>query len=81
MRIPLTLNCLLLRHRTRAELRLKDDREKVRIARRLRAERAVNLKWIAACLLMGTWTYLANRAAVPLQAGASAEFSTNQCKY
>jgi len=41
--------------------RLKGDREKVRIARRLRAETTVSLKWIAACLLMGTWTYVANR--------------------
>lgn len=47
----------------RAELwrRLKGDREKVRIARRLQAETTVSLKWIAACLLMGTWTYVANR--------------------
>ncbi len=41
--------------------RRKGDREKVRIARRLRVETTVSLKWIAACLLMGTWTYVANR--------------------
>ena len=41
--------------------RLKGDREKVRMARRLRAETTVSLKWIAACLVMGTWTYVANR--------------------
>ena len=41
--------------------RLKGDREKVRIARRLRAETTVSLKWIATGLQMGTWTYVANR--------------------
>ena len=41
--------------------RLKGDPEKVRIARRLRGETTVTLKWIAACLVMGTWTYVANR--------------------
>jgi len=35
--------------------RLKGDREKVRIARRLRTETTVSLKGIATCLLMGTW--------------------------
>jgi hypothetical protein len=39
----------------------KGDLEKVRIARRLRSETTMSLKWIAACLVMGTWTYLANR--------------------
>jgi len=43
------------------ERRRKGDREKVRIARRLRRETTVTLKWIAACLVMGTWTYVANR--------------------
>ena len=41
--------------------RLKGDPEKVRIARRLRTETTVTLKWITACLVMGTWTYVANR--------------------
>jgi putative transposase len=41
--------------------RLKGDHEKVRLARRLRAETTVTLKWIASTLAMGTWTYVANR--------------------
>ncbi len=43
------------------ERRRKGDAEKIRIARRLRRETTVSLKWIAACLAMGTWTYLTNR--------------------
>ena len=48
----------------RAELgrRRKGDLEKVRIARPSRAETTLTLKWVAAFLVMGTWTYLANRA-------------------
>ena len=48
---------------SQAELRQrpKGDTAKVRIARRLRAETTVTLKWTAAVLVMGTWTYLANR--------------------
>ena len=34
---------------------------KVRLARRVRAETSVTLKWIAAELHMGTWTHVANR--------------------
>ena len=41
--------------------RRKGDEEKIRITRRLRSETTMSLKWIAACLAMGTWTYLANR--------------------
>jgi hypothetical protein len=46
----------------RAELvrRPKGDKEKIRIARRLRAETTVSLKWVAACLVMGAWTNVAN---------------------
>ena len=39
----------------------KGDAHKIRIARRLRAETAVTLKWIATELHMGTWTHVANR--------------------
>lgn len=42
------------------EKRLKADPEKVRIARRLRSETTVTLKWIAGELRMGTWTYVSN---------------------
>jgi len=41
--------------------RAKDDGRKTRIARRLRTETAVTLKWIARELQMGTWTHVANR--------------------
>jgi hypothetical protein len=40
--------------------RPRGDPEKVRIARRLRAETAVSLRWVAARLQMGTWTSAAN---------------------
>ena len=43
------------------EQRAKGDAWKIRIARRLRAETAVTVKWIAAELHMGTWAHVANR--------------------
>jgi len=42
------------------EKRLKADPDKVRIARRLRGETTMTLKWIAGQLQMGSWTYLSN---------------------
>lgn len=39
----------------------KGDRRKVKIARRLRGETIMTLKWIADRLKMGTWTHVANR--------------------
>jgi len=42
------------------EKRLKADPAKVRIARRLRGETTVTLKWIADRLRMGKWTYVSN---------------------
>jgi putative transposase len=39
----------------------KGDRRKVKIARRLRQETTMTLKWIAARLKMGTWTHVTNR--------------------
>ena len=42
------------------ELRRKGDREKVKIARRLRTETTMTLKWIAAELHMGAWTHVSN---------------------
>jgi hypothetical protein len=41
--------------------RAKGDMRKIRIARRLRSETAVTLKWIAAELNMGIWMHVANR--------------------
>ena len=48
---------------TKAELRRrrKGDAAKVALARRLREETAVSLKWIAQNLHMGTWTHVSNR--------------------
>jgi hypothetical protein len=47
----------------RAELkrRRKGDEAKVALARRLREETAVSLRWIAENLYMGTWTHVSNR--------------------
>ena len=42
-------------------LRPKGDKEKVRIAGRLRAETTISLKWIAEHLEMGSWVHAANR--------------------
>jgi REP element-mobilizing transposase RayT len=39
----------------------KGDRRKVKMARRLRAETTMTLKWIAERLKMGTWTHVTNR--------------------
>jgi REP element-mobilizing transposase RayT len=48
--------------------RPKGDARKVRMARRLRAETSVTLKWIAEHLEMGTWTHVANRLSLhPVQ--------------
>jgi hypothetical protein len=43
------------------EERRKGEVQKVRMARRLRRETTVTLKWIAERLRMGTWTHVANR--------------------
>ena len=43
------------------ERRRKGDAAKVALARRLREETAVSLKWIAENLHMGTWTHVSNR--------------------
>ncbi len=39
----------------------KGDIRKVKIARRLRQETTMTLKWIADRLKMGTWTHVSNR--------------------
>ena len=48
---------------TKAELRRrrKGDETKIALARRLSAETAVSLRWIAENLYMGTWTHVSNR--------------------
>jgi putative transposase len=49
-------------HWTSSDLRArrKGDRQKVRLARELRADTTVSLKWIAQRLEMGSWTYVSN---------------------
>ena len=42
------------------ERRRKGDPKKVQIARRLRTETAMTLKWIATELQMGAWTHVSN---------------------
>jgi len=38
----------------------KGDKDKVALARRLRQETTMSLKWIARRLRMGSWTYVSN---------------------
>jgi putative transposase len=47
---------------TQAELKVrrKSDRQKVRLARELRAQTTMSLKWIAQRLEMGSWTHVSN---------------------
>jgi len=40
--------------------RPKGDKAKVKLARRLRKETTMSLKWIARELNMGSWTYVCN---------------------
>ena len=40
--------------------RAQGDKGKVKLARRLRAETTMTLRWIAGRLQMGTWTYGSN---------------------
>jgi hypothetical protein len=40
--------------------RRKGDKEKVKLARRLRSETTMTLGWIAGQLRMGSWTYVSN---------------------
>ena len=48
---------------TKAELKRwrKGDARKVALARRLREQTTVSLRWIAENLHMGTWTHVSNR--------------------
>ena len=54
---------------TRSELkaRRKSDRQKVRLAREVRAKTTVSLKWIAQRLEMGSWTHVSNLLRQPPQ--------------
>jgi putative transposase len=50
--------------RTELALRPKGDKAKIAMARRLRKETTMSLKWIAARLQMGSWSYVSNLLAV-----------------
>jgi len=53
--------------------RPKGHRSKVRLARRLRQETTMSLKWIAERLQMGTWTYVSNLLNAPPQTQPQAQ--------
>ena len=67
---------------TGAELaqRAKGDMRKVRMARRLRAETAVTLKWIAKELHMGTWTHVSNLLSRSKQTEPTKQTEPNLCQ-
>ena len=48
------------------QARPKGQPEKIHIARRLRQESTMSLKWVAERLAMGSWTYVSNLLAQPL---------------
>ncbi len=56
-------------------VRRKGDPEKIQIARRLRRETTVTLKWIASRLHMGSWTYVANLLSTTNGSGTKATAS------
>ena len=47
--------------------RRKGDREKVKMALRLRRESIMTLKWIAQRLQMGSWTHVSNCLAMTMK--------------
>ena len=53
--------------------RRKGHRSKVRLARRLRQETTMSLKWIAHRLQMGTWTYVSNLLNAPQETQPQAQ--------
>jgi len=58
--------------------RQKGDPEKVKIARRVRTETTMTLKWIAARLQMGTWTNVSNLLAAAGRPNASRRYDLCQ---
>jgi putative transposase len=61
--------------------RSKGDRRKVRMARRLRAETGVTLKWIAEHLHMGVWTHVTNRLYHSTKNKSDNQNELNLCQY
>jgi hypothetical protein len=60
--------------------RAKGDVQKIQIAQQLRVETAVTLKWNAAELHMGTWTYVANRLSDGKQIEQTNQTEFNLCQ-
>ncbi|MFN3409125.1 MAG: transposase [Limisphaerales bacterium] len=60
--------------------RAKGDADKIRIARRLRTETAVTLKWIAAELHMGAWTHVSNLLANVKRSQSTDQTELNLCQ-
>ena len=60
--------------------RAKSDARKIRIARRLRTETAVTLKWIAAELHMGKWTHVSNLLSQSQHANCQNQIEMNLCQ-
>ena len=60
--------------------RRKGHRAKVRLARRLRQETTMSLKWIAQRLQMGSWTYVSNLLNEPPQTQPQAQEVLRLCQ-
>jgi hypothetical protein len=60
--------------------RRKGHRSKVMLARRLRQETTMSLKWIAARLQMGTWTYVSDLLNEPLETQPQAQEGLPLCQ-
>ena len=58
----------------------KGHRAKVRLARRLRQETTLSLKWIAQRLQMGSWTYVSNLLNEPPQTQPQAQEVLRLCQ-
>ena len=58
----------------------KGDQRKVAIARRLRQETTLSLKWIAQRLDMGSWTYVSNLLRAAAQGAASVQQQLLLCQ-
>ena len=58
----------------------KGHSTKVKLARLLRQETTVSLKWLAARLSMGSWTYVPNLLNEPLQIPTSAQGMLPLCQ-
>ena len=60
--------------------RRKGHRAKVMLARRLRQETTMSLKWIAQLLQMGSWSYVSNLLNEPAEAQPQAQEVSPLCQ-